>query len=143
MVSNGRSRREGTQLEAFDPETGGTTTVYLSHGRMQSVATRSMGHAKECGLIVPQVLQSPAAVFEGLKEDDDEDRRGAGWRCYCGIPDKAYYSDGSQRSPYPDQVFLVFINDEKVAYNWRWEKADLDNLELPKNHAQRFRKQLK
>jgi len=142
MVSNGRSRREGIQLEAYDPETQGKTVVHVSHSRMQAVATRSLGHAKECGFLMPQILLSPTAVFEGLKEDEDEDQRGAGWRCYCGVPDKAYYSDGASRSPYPGQVFLVFINDEKIAYNWRWEKADPENLELPKNHIQRFRKKL-
>jgi hypothetical protein len=109
---------------------------------MQAVARRSMAHAKECGIIVPHVLQSPTAVFEGLRLDEDEDLRGVGWRCYCGIPDHAYHSDGSERSPYPGQVYLVFVNDEGVAYNWRWEKADPDNLRLPQNHANRFKKKL-
>ena len=67
---------------------------------MQSVGRRSMGHAKECGLIVPQILQYPTAVFEGLRQDEDEDRQGVGWRCYCGLPSKAYHPDGSERPPY-------------------------------------------
>jgi len=142
MVSEGRSRREGSRLEAFDPKTKGNTEVFVSQERMQAVATRSLGQAKECGYLMPQILLSPTAVFEGLKEDDDEDRRGVGWRCYCGVPDKAYHPDGSQRPPYPGQVFLVFVNEDRVAYNWRWEKADPENLELPQNHAQRFRRRL-
>ena len=41
--------------------------------RMQAVGRRSLGHAKECGLIVPQVLQRPTAVFEGLLRRSETD----------------------------------------------------------------------
>src|SRR5690606_9241283 len=106
---------------------GEEVDVWISHRRMQTVGTRSLGHAKECGYSVPHVLQNPTAIFEGLRHDEDEDKAAAGWRCYCGIPRHAYHSDGTERPPYPDQVFLVFVNDEYVAYNWRWEKADTDD----------------
>jgi hypothetical protein len=39
-------------------------------------------------------------------------------------------------------VYLVFVNDETVAYNWRWEKADPDQPTLPVGHATRFKKRL-
>jgi hypothetical protein len=109
---------------------------------MQAVARRSLGHAKECGYLVPQILQKPTAVFEGLCEDEDEDRRGYGWRCYCGTPAQSYRRDGSATRPYPDQVYLVFVNDEHVAYNWRWEMCDPDDPNLPINHRTRFKKRL-
>jgi hypothetical protein len=109
---------------------------------MQAVGRRSMGHAKECGIILPAILQHPTAIFEGLRQDEDEDRRGYGWRCYCGIPEHAYHSDGTSRGPYPGQVHLVFVNDEGVAYNWRWERAADDDPNLPVNYEARFRKRL-
>jgi hypothetical protein len=118
-------------------------TVQISFDRMQAVARRSMAHAKECGVIVPQILQHPTAVFEGLRQDEDEDRQGVGWRCYCGIPEHAYHSDGSERSAYPGQVYLVFVNEDGVAYNWRWEKSDPDDIDLPQNHQDRFRERLR
>ena len=71
-----------------------------------------------------------------------EDRRGYGWRCYCGIPEHSYRSDGSEARPYADQVYLVFVNDERVAYNWRWERADPDDSTLPVDHQTRFRQRL-
>lgn len=111
-------------------------------GDEKAIGRRSLGQAKECGYIVPHVLQQPTAVFEGLREDDDEDRRGVGWRCYCGVPDRAYHSDGTERSAYPGQVYLVFVNEERVAYNWRWEKADADNPQLPQNYQTRFKTRL-
>src|SRR5208337_5504364 len=85
------------------------------------------GHAKECGIILPMIPQKPTAIFEGLRSEEDEDRWGYGWRCYCGIPEQSFRPDGSSARSYPGQVYLVFVNDEKVAYNWRWEKADPDN----------------
>ncbi len=109
---------------------------------MQAVGRRSMGQAKECGYIVPSILQKPSAVFEGLTADDDEDRRGVGWRCYCGIPQPSYGSDGLPGRPYPGQVYLVFVNDEGVAYNWRWDKADPAEPTLPINHATRFKQRI-
>lgn len=95
------------------------------------------------GLInVPMILQHPSAVFEGLRRDEDEDRTGYGWRCYCGIPDHAYGRDGAAIPPYRGMVYLVFVNDEGVAYNWRWEQAAPDEPRLPIDHQDRFRKRL-
>lgn len=142
MADQDRSRRNYLSLAAIDPDGGKFVEVLVSYDRMQAVGRRSMAHAKECGIIVPTVLQHPSAVFEGLRQDEDEDQNGVGWRCYCGIPEVAYYSDGSERAPFPGQVYLVFVNDERVAYNWRWEKADGDHPELPKNYLQRFRKRI-
>lgn len=143
MARERESRREWITLDARDPSNDESPCqVQISFDRMQAVGRRSMGHAKECGLIVPQILQNPTAIFEGLCQDEDEDERGVGWRCYCGIPEKAYRSDGSDRPPYPAQVYLVFVNDEGIAYNWRWEKADPADLHLPINHSIRFQQRL-
>lgn len=143
MPDNPASRRDYLVLEAFDPAAGDVSTeVQISFDRMQAVGRRSMGHAKECAYIVPAILQNPTAVFEGLTQDEDEDQRGVGWRCYCGIPDNAFNSDGTRRSAYPGQVYLVFINDENIAYNWRWEKGHDADPMLPRNYESRFKQRL-
>jgi hypothetical protein len=142
MPEQGDSRREYITIAAVNPLDGKICEVIISHDRMQTVGRRSMGHAKECGLIVPQVLQHPAAIFEGLRRDDDDDPRGCGWRCYCGIPEHAFLRDGTEVRPFPGQIYLVFVNEEKVAYNWRWEKSDQDNPRLPIDYKTRFREQL-
>jgi hypothetical protein len=66
-----------------------------------SVARRSRGQIKECAFVVPVILQRPTAIFEGLRMDEDEDTRGVGWRCYCGVPAVAYRADGSEQRPWP------------------------------------------
>lgn len=142
MVDKNQTRRAYLTLAAIDPADGKMGEVLVSYDRMHSVGKRSMAHAKECGIILPMILQCPTAIFEGLRQDEDEDRRGVGWRCYCGIPENAFYPDGTERSPFPGQVYLVFVNDERVAYNWRWEKADEADPTLPQNHDFRFKTRL-
>lgn len=142
MVEKGDSRRDYLTIQALNPVDGKTCEVLISFDRMQTVGRRSLGHAKECGFIVPAVLQKPTAVFEGLRRDEDEDPGGVGWRCYCGIPEHSYRQDGSVAAPYSNQVYLVFVNDDGVAYNWRWERADLDKPTLPIDYQTRFKKQV-
>ena len=142
MSDDPESRREMLTLEAVDPASGKPLVVQISHERLLTVARRSMGQAKEAAFIVPAILQKPAAIFEGLRWDEDEDPKGVGWRCYSGIPAVAYASDGSKRPPYAGQVYLVFVNQDQVAYNWRWEKADPGDPRVPKNHALRFTRKL-
>lgn len=135
-------RRDGLKIEAKDPLTGDVCEVFISHHRMQTVGKRGLLHANECAHTVREILQNPTAIFEGLRRDQDEDPWGAGWRCYCGIPECAFRQDGTKRPPYPGQVYLVFVNSDGVAYNWRWEKADPDEPELPQDYSNRFRTQL-
>jgi hypothetical protein len=73
------SRRTYLKLKARRPE-GGECEIQISYDRMQAVGRRSMGQAKEAAYIVPFILQSPTAVFEGLRRDEDEAREGYGWR---------------------------------------------------------------
>lgn len=58
------------------------------------------------------------------------------------MPPHSYRADGTQAPPYPGQVFLVFVNDEKVAYNWRWEKSDPQDPDLPQGWQERFKQRL-
>jgi hypothetical protein len=142
MSDKERARRAGLSLSAVDPADGKTCEVHISFDRMQTVGRRSLGHAKECGYIVPMILQSPTAIFEGLRLDEDEDPKGVGWRCYCGIPKNSYSADGAAGAPYRNQVYLVFVNEDGVAYNWRWERADPDDARLPRQASDRFKRRL-
>lgn len=142
MTDEHRTRRRCILLDALDPADGKTCFVQISFERMQAVGRRGLGHAKECGYLVPMILQKPTAVFEGLRRDEDEDRRGYGWRCYCGVPDHSYRVDGTEGPPYPGQVYVVFVNSDGIAYNRRWEKCDSEDPRLPENYRARFRKKL-
>jgi hypothetical protein len=100
-------------LKAIDAASGKETEVLVSHRRMHTVGRRSLGHAAECGTLVPYALQHPNAIFEGLRHDSDEAGRTPGWYCYCCTPPCSFDEDGNRQPPYANQVFLVFVNREK------------------------------
>jgi hypothetical protein len=74
MAEKSGSRRDLLTLQAVNPVNGSMGEVQVSFDRMQAVGKRSVGQAKECGFIVPAILQGPTAIFEGLRRDEDEDR---------------------------------------------------------------------
>ena len=119
-------------------------TVTYSYEKVMASAGRSQGQIQEAACIVPMILQQPKAVFLGLMRDVDEPRqeREEGWLCYSGVPALAYNEDGSSKSAWPGEVFLVFVNREKVVYNWYWYQCDPDNPGLPEGHATRFRERV-
>jgi hypothetical protein len=138
------SRRDRLTIKAWDPITGGEMDVYISQERLLAIGKRSRGQILETAELVPQALQCRGPVFEGLytEADEDKDKRGVGWRCYCSLPDRSYTRDGDRCPPRRGQVYLVFVNEDRVAYNWRWEPADPDNPDLPRDHEKRFNRRL-
>ncbi len=66
----------------------------------------------------------------------------AGWLCYVERPSQCFEDDGRSVAPRPDRVFLVFVNDESVAYNWYWYAFDAAQPTFPEGHAERFKEQL-
>jgi hypothetical protein len=142
MDTRQKTRREYLTVGAIDPISGKEFNVLMSYERIKEMGSRSYGQVLECGELVPIVLKKPFAIFEGLTLDADDSKRGCGWRCYCAVPPHAYTTNGKLVSTWPNEVFLVFVNDENVVYNWRWEKCDSESPNLPENYEIRFRKRL-
>jgi len=136
------TRREYLFLEAVDPTTGKNCIVQISYERLQALARRGKGFILEAAETLVDVLLRPTAIFEGLCSDGDEDARGYGWRCYCGVPSCRYGAKGDKLPAPKNRVFLAFVNTERVVYNWRWEPADDDRRDLPIGYQNRFRRNL-
>lgn len=94
----------------------------------------------EAAKAVPEVLENPKAIFEGIRWDQDSDTRSDAddWLCYSGIPSQAFHQDGNPRRPYDGEVLLVFMNSDHVIYNWRWERCDDDDTTMPEDWQTRF-----
>jgi hypothetical protein len=106
-----------------------------------------LGAIKEAAELVPFTLKNPTSIFEGLRPPDDKHSgESPGWLCYCSRPFFDYTKSGEECDPAFNKVFLVFVNDEKVVFNWRWDNADTEALDhkeyLPENYKTRFRKQI-
>ncbi len=132
------TRREALTVKAVNPEDGSIYSLSVSHAKVVALKTRSIGQVKEAAEIVPLVLQTPAAIFRGLRRDVDEPSTGVGALCYSGVPPFAYARSGERRAPWPDQVFLVFVSADRVVYNWYWDTADPTEPSLPVDHETRF-----
>ena len=106
------------------------------------------GAVKEAVELVPFTLKNPCAIFEGLRPPDDKySGESPGWLCYCSRPIRDFTKSGQECNPEPGTVFLVFVNEDKVVYNWRWENADGEALDdqryMPWDYKTRFRKQVR
>lgn len=131
-------RRGYRKISAIDPSDGKEWEIRLSDDRIKHIALRGRSHLLTAAYIVPEILSFPTAIFKGIREDGEKD-----WLCYCGIPTKSYRGrDGTEAAPYSFQVFLVFVNEDRVVYNWRWEKCDQQQSNLPMNFEERFLERL-
>jgi hypothetical protein len=130
---NVKTRRDALAIKALNPTTGKRDLeVWFKIEKIQIIGRRSKGQLLEAAELVPFVLQNPRQVFEGLCWENDEfGSRGVGWLCYSGLPSYAYRQDGTKCGCYSGEVFLVFVNDTGLVYNWRWEKSDRAKDGLP------------
>lgn len=129
------TRREGLAVEAIHPETGKKFTIYTAHSRLQwftDMKTRVPIYW--AAYLVPKISIKPNCLYEGLLNEKDESQvgltkneRGLGWICYGGFPDIDYNDIGQEINPPPGKIFLVFVNDKRIIYNWRWESEDPKN----------------
>jgi hypothetical protein len=140
-----RSDRE--IFPAINPADGSLFDAYITMRRAAWVAKRGKGAVWEMAHTVTAVMCRPFSVHEGIRWEEDEDRDKNSdvdsWLCYCGHP--STYYDPNSVSPQPagsDDVFLVFLNKERVAYHWRWDDADDDGSKLPFGHATRFQRRV-
>lgn len=125
-----------------DPTTGQQRPIQLDYDKLKDLPRKGQGKVKEAAYIVPEVLLKPSAIFQGLKRDRDEPRRGAGSLCYCGRPIHCFEDDGRNVPPPRNRVFLVFVNDDWIAYNWYWYDADSNQPDLPDGYSERFDRRL-
>jgi hypothetical protein len=120
-------------MDAVSPD-GSSWKVLLRNRKMDETAKRGMGAAKELGFTVTWALMHPTAICRGIREEGESQ-----WLCYVSRPSQAYdYRTGDCRRAWEGQVFLVFVDGDRIVYNWRWEKAAADAPELPEGYAARF-----
>jgi hypothetical protein len=126
----------------IDPLTGKLRPIQLDFDKLKHLPRKGAGKVKEAGFVVREVLEKPIAVFRGLKRDTDEPRLGAGWLCYVGRPGCCFEDDGRSVPPPQNRVFLVFVTDQWIAYNWYWHSADIHEPDLPEGYGDRFQEKL-
>lgn len=136
------SKGNRIEIEAVNPDDwGNPQLVCVRNSDLQFHAGRGQGAIEECKYVF-QALSKPEALFRGIRKDEDEKFTDSpGWLCYSIRGSNRYDRQGQ---PYPSkgEVFLVFINEEKVVYNWTWYKADPDDDKIPVDSGTRFKERL-
>ncbi len=138
-----KSRVHYAAVPALDPHDGGEWDLLISPKTLEWAASRGIGSAKELAYTVRWALLNPEVVFQGVRDDEpeiDED----GWLCYVSRPNFAYnLKTGQIVCPaWADEVFLIFVNDERVVYLWYWGKCDAVDDHLPIDYEGRFRERV-
>ena len=105
---------------------------------MDYTASRGHGEPWNWLILFDRTLLHPKAIFRGVRElerDISEDK----WLCYVSAPQHAYdYKTGEGRDAWAGEVFLVFVTDERVIFNWYWCEADKYERHLPSDYENRF-----
>lgn len=133
-----KRRRGYCSIDAIDPSDGKKWQVLLPDTKMDYVASQGHGAALELADTVRWTLLHPCALFRGVR-DLERDISEDAWLCYVGIPHHAYdRKTGARRPPWAGEVFLVFVTDERVVYNWYWYESDSRDSRLPADYEGRF-----
>lgn len=128
-------------LEAICPSTGKIKTVKLMDDDFQAIYKYGPRYKfyslcgdkmTYTGSSVQEVLLSPTAIFGGVREHQK------GGVCYVGVPSRGWLNSGTSVPPPPGMVFLVFVSPKGHLYEWRWERTDPDDAELPIGYQDRF-----
>ncbi|MDQ3622639.1 MAG: hypothetical protein M3463_09145 [Verrucomicrobiota bacterium] len=124
-------------VTGLHPSGTGTATFKIPSSAVEHFQRHGPGHKFFDALLIADVVKAPAAIFKGLKREEQE-----GGICYAGIPPRRYQDHHITVPPRPGMTFAVFMNANKVIFEWRWEKADPGKPEYPINSSERFEKVL-
>lgn len=142
-----------SSIKAFNPETKDLSYNFrISQKALEIIKGRgSRGDLQIALNLVVPTLQQPTAIFRGLLREEEKVERHSGpspfWLCYCSRPYRDFDDNGNECDPHPRKVFVVYVNDEHVFYEWRWEDADLNEfiankIYLPENYRTRYKERL-
>lgn len=140
--SKQKSRRGYHSVKAIDPHDGKEWELLLSEDMLKYTASKGHGAALELAHTVRWALLNPRQIYRGVR-DDENDVDDDGWLCYVATPPHAYdFKRGVQVPAWPNEVFAVYVTDERVIYRWMWLKCDENDLHKPVDHESRFRAQV-
>ena len=141
----GLNRTKGyIPLRAISPEDGKLWRVGIRIDHAQRLCRQGLHRQKEIAYTLEWALKNPTAIFEGVRRDEDEDPTSdvQSWLCYVAKPETRFRFGDAKPEPAGDRVFLAFMNQDFVVYNWRWEPNSDRDARLPADWEHRFRKRL-
>ena len=89
--------------------------------------------------LIPEILTSPSAVFQGLNREGYEDAH-----CYSGIPAHRKISSSIEAPPPPGMTFLVYVHTDHrghLVLDWEWRPVHPGQKGFPVNYESDFGRQ--
>lgn len=133
-----KERRGYTTHLAIDPHTGGEWDVLIPDKKLDWVRKEGPGAQKELAFTVRWSLRNIRHLYRGVRDDDlelDED----GWLCYIATPSRAYnWRTGADLPAWTNELFMVYVTDERIVYHWGWYDCDRHDPTLPVDYETRF-----
>jgi hypothetical protein len=85
-----------------------------------------------------KVVHAPTAVFEGIRREGGLERG----RAYCGIPRRAYDSNGIAVERPDGFVYVVYADRDGFVFDWDWVPEDPHKPGYPAQWNDRFSREL-
>ena len=83
-----------------------------------------------------EVLRNPNRIFSGLNRPFSNS---SNMLCFAGKPKYWFVGESNSNVPFPPGfVYLVFLNERKSLYEFRPEKADIEDSLSPEDFKNRF-----
>lgn len=134
-----KTRVHYATIPARDPHDGGEWDLLLSPKTLEWAKRRGMGACRELADTVRWAVMNPKAIFQGVRDLEREISED-GWLCYAATPSHAYNLQTGERvcPAWRDEVFLVYVNEEREIYLSYWGKCDAVDGHLPIDYEGRF-----
>lgn len=136
-ISHKIARRECTSIDAICPYCGRHWEVLVSAKLIEITGKKGRRAVLELTELVRSGLLNIENLFRGIRDDaksvDDD-----GWFCYTSKPEFSYNQTGGRTPRRANQIFVVYVTDERLVYNWAWIKCELGTM-LPVDHSVRFK----
>lgn len=117
-------RKGYESLNALDPNSQKTREAFIAKIQIEHLLKWGPATRYYEILSVAEVLEQPTSVHKGLNREGKENAL-----CYVGKPHR--FGDGWNSPGFPGMVFLVFVTDDDVIFEWRWEAEDSQRAGYP------------
>lgn len=130
-------------IPALSPKTGSVdATLLVSRTLLLDLEAKGETRRYYDALLLPEVVENPTVVFEGLKRVNYQDQDGC---CYVGVPSCRWLDEQTKEKIPPLKVFVVTVAtagaDAHVLW-WEWRFVDLKRPGYPKKWQSDFGRQV-
>lgn len=133
------------QFEGMAPDGNGRAWFLVAKNGLLGHFRETRNRNKQLeGYLVPEVVESPDGVWEGLNRPDKKSAY-----CYCGRVKRRYLRDITVDIPFPKgKVFVVHVGERRasggqlVIVDWTWDTESNGEPGFPEDHNTRYGRQL-